>query len=102
MNHQITLGIVKVIIVIYNFLCYIYFYIKIFSTTESPEANVSANVLIDDLIEVKQEPEEFNKSIVDTLKENKLAQNNTESLQCINKSPAKSTSKFEFYLFVLH
>ena len=94
MKDQITLGIVKVIIVIYYFLCYIYFYVKIFSTTESPEANVSANVLIDDLIEVKQEPEEFNKSIVDTLKENKLAQNSSEYFKGFDKSPANSTGNF--------
>ena len=74
-------------------------YIKIFAetATKSPET-ISANSLVDDLMEVKIEPEDFHDSNVIFLNGNILTPINSESLKSSDKSPANSSSKFQFYL----
>ena len=67
------------------------------TTTKSPET-ISANSLVDHLVEVKVEPEDFHDSNVNFLNGNKLTPNNSESLISFDKSPADSSSKFQFYL----
>ena len=67
------------------------------TTTKSPET-ISANSLVDELVEVKVEPEGFHDSNVNILNGNKLTPNNSEPLKSFDKSSANSTGKFQCYL----
>ena len=64
---------------------------------ESPEA-ISANVLVDDLNEVKVEPENFQDSYRSPSIGNEVTSNNSESLLCFDKYPENRTSEFEIFI----
>ena len=64
------------------------------TTTESPEV-ISGSALVDDLNEVKIEPEDFHDFSKNTSKENEITPNNSELLQCFDKYPENKTGEFE-------
>ena len=64
------------------------------TTTESPEV-ISDSALVDDLNEVKVEPEDFQESYINLSKGNEVASNNSELLQCFDKYPENKTGEFE-------
>ena len=65
--------------------------------TELPEA-ISASVLVDDLNEVKVEPENFQDSYRSPSIGNEVTSNNSESLQCCDKYPENRTSEFKIFI----
>ena len=62
--------------------------------TESPE-DISNSALVDDLIEVKVEPENFSDSFKNTSKGNEVTPNSSESLKCYNGYSKKRNGEFE-------
>ena len=54
-------------------------------------------MLIDDLNEVKVEPEDFNDFNVDPSKENEITTNNLQLLPCFDKSSSNRTGEFVNY-----
>ena len=62
--------------------------------TESPEV-ISDSALVDDLNEVKVEPEDFHDFSKNTSNENEVTPNSSESLQCFDIYPKNSTGEFE-------
>ena len=60
---------------------------------------ISANVLVDDLNEVKVEPENFQDSYRNPSKGNEVTSNNSESLLCFDKYPENRTSEFEVFIY---
>ena len=65
--------------------------------TESQEA-ISTNEFVDDLNEVKVEPENFQDSYRNPSKENEVTSNNSESLLCFDKYPENRTSEFKIFI----
>ena len=59
---------------------------------------ISANVLVDDLNEVKVEPENFQDSYRNPSIGNEVTSNNSESLLCFNKYPENRTGEFEIFI----
>ena len=56
---------------------------------------ISDNALVDNLNEVKVEPENFHVSYRNPSNENEVTSNNSESLQCFDKYPENKTGEFE-------
>ena len=65
--------------------------------TESQEA-IYANVLVDDLNEIKVEPENFQDSYRSPSIGNEVTSNNSESLLCLDKYPENRKSEFEIFI----
>ena len=64
------------------------------TTTESPEV-ISDSALVDDLNEVKVEPEHFHDFSKNASKESEVTPNSSEPLQCFDVYPKNRTGEFE-------
>ena len=64
------------------------------TTTDSPEV-ISDSALVDDLNEVKVEPEDFHDFSKNTSNENEVTPNSSESLQCFDIYSKNRTGEFE-------
>ena len=60
---------------------------------------ISDNALVDNLNEVKVEPENFQDSYRNPSKRNEVTSNNSESLLCFDKYPENRTSEFEVFIY---
>ena len=93
---KISLKILATLCIIkcYNYRCMLVKLQFFDTTTESPEV-IFDSALVDDLNEVKVEPENFQDSYRSPAKENEVASNNSELLQCFDKYPENKTGEFE-------
>ena len=59
---------------------------------------ISDNALVDNLNEVKVEPENFQDSYRNPSEGNETTSNNFKLLQCVDKHPENWTSEFKFFI----